>query len=289
MTDLDSMTNGDSKHLQEILKQKDTQIEELKNRLAETEQKLNELNRDLEQKVIERTVEVNRLLLHTNKFIDNLSHDLGTPLTPIMALLPIIREEVKDPQTRELVDTCIRNAEYVKRVVHDTQELAELSSIEFYLRKENLLEIINELQQKYDVVFKSCNITVQNYIDKDIYINTEKNKLIEVLDHVSSNAVNSMSNGGTLTFGVRKIEQKTGPFIEISVKDTGTGMNGEKTDHLFDEFYKADESRHKLDSTGLGLTICKKIVEKHGGRIWADSHGEGTGTTIHFTIPAAQE
>jgi len=289
MTDLDIMTNGDSKHFQEILKQKDTQIEELKNKLAETEQKLNELNRDLEQKVIERTVEVNRLLLHTNKFIDNLSHDLGTPLTPIMALLPIIREEVKDPQIRELVDTCIRNAEYIKRVVHDTQELAELSAIEFYLRKENLLEIINELQQKYDVVFKSCDITVQNYIDEDIYINTEKNKLIEVLDHVSSNAVNSMPNGGTLTFGVRKIEQKTGSFIEISVKDTGTGMDREKTDHLFDEFYKADESRHKLDSTGLGLTICKKIVEKHGGRIWADSHGDRTGTIIYFTIPAAKE
>jgi len=289
MTDLDIMTNGDSKHLQGILKQKDAQIEELKKKLAETEQKLNELNRGLEQKVIERTVEVNRLLLHTNKFIDNLSHDLGTPLTPMMALLPIIREEVKDPQVRELVDTCIRNAEYIKRVVHDTQELAELSAIEFYLRKENLLDIINELQQKYDAVFKSCNIIVQNYVDKDIYINTEKTKLIEVLDHVSSNAVNSMFNGGTLTFGVRKIEQKTGSFIEISVKDTGTGMDQEKTDHLFDEFYKADESRHKLDSTGLGLTICKKIVEKHGGRIWADSHGEGTGTTIYFTIPAAQE
>lgn len=289
MTGLDTMTNGDSKHFQEILKQKDAQIEELKRKLAETEEKLNELNRDLEQKVIERTVEVNRLLLHKNKFIDNLSHDLGTPLTPMMALLPIIREEVKDPQVRELVDTCIRNAEYIKRVVHDTQELAELSAIEFYLRKENLLEIVSELQQKYDAVFKSCNITVQNYIDKDIYINTEKTKLIEVLDHVSSNAVNSMSDGGTLTFNIRKIEQKTGPFIEILVKDTGTGMNREKTDHLFDEFYKADESRHKLDSTGLGLTICKKIVEKHGGRIWADSHGEETGTTIHFTIPAAQE
>lgn len=289
MTGLDTMTNGDSKHFQEILKQKDAQIEELKRKLAETEEKLNELNRDLEQKVIERTVEVNRLLLHKNKFIDNLSHDLGTPLTPMMALLPIIKEEVKDPQVRELVDICIRNAEYIKRVVHDTQELAELSAIEFYLRKENLLEIVNELQQKYDAVFKSCNITVQNYIDKDIYINTEKTKLIEVLDHVSSNAVNSMSDGGTLTFNIRKIEQKTGPFIEILVKDTGTGMNREKTDHLFDEFYKADESRHKLDSTGLGLTICKKIVEKHGGRIWADSHGEETGTTIHFTIPAAQE
>jgi signal transduction histidine kinase len=55
---------------------------------------------------------------------------------------------------------------------------------------------------------------------------------------------------------------------------------------LFDEFYKADESRHKLDSTGLGLSICKRIVELHGGRIWADSRGKGTGTIIHFIIPS---
>ncbi|MFW9835564.1 MAG: ATP-binding protein, partial [Candidatus Thorarchaeota archaeon] len=47
-----------------------------------------------------------------------------------------------------------------------------------------------------------------------------------------------------------------------------------------------DDSRHKLDSTGLGLSICKLIIDKHGGKIWADSHGQGTGTTIHFTIPS---
>ena len=274
-------------NLEEELKKKTIEVEELKQKLIETENKLNELNRNLEQRVIDRTVEVNRLLLHKTKFVDNLAHDLGTPLTPLMALLPIIKEDVEKLETKELVDTCIRNVEYIKRVVRNSQKLAELTSTDLYLKKENLLELVNELQEKYDIVFKSCNIDVQNNINEDLFVKTERSRLLEVLDHVSSNAVNSMIEGGTLTFEARWVEEKTGSFIDIIIRDTGVGLEREQTDHLFDEFYKADESRHKLDSTGLGLAICRRIIEKHGGKIWADSHGKGTGTTIHFTIPSA--
>jgi len=274
-------------NLEEELKKKAIEVEELKQKLIETENKLNELNRNLEQRVIDRTVEVNRLLLHKTKFVDNLAHDLGTPLTPLMALLPIIKEDVEKLETKELVDTCISNVEYIKRVVHNSQKLAELTSIDLYLKKENLLELVNELQEKYDIVFKSCNIDVQNNINEDLFVKTERSRLLEVLDHVSSNAVNSMAEGGTLTFEARLVEEKTGSFIDVVIRDTGVGLERDQTDHLFDEFYKADESRHKLDSTGLGLAICRRIIEKHGGKIWADSHGKGTGTSIHFTIPSA--
>jgi len=274
-------------NLKEELKKKTIEVEELKQKLIETENKFNELNRNLEQRVIDRTVEVNRLLLHKTKFVDNLAHDLGTPLTPLMALLPIIKEDVEKLETKELVDTCIRNVEYIKRVVRNSQKLAELISTDLYLKKENLLELVNELQEKYDIVFKSCNINIQNNIDESIFVKTERSRLLEVIDHVSSNAVNSMTEGGTLTFEARSVEEKTGSFIDVVIRDTGVGLEREQTDHLFDEFYKADESRHKLDSTGLGLAICRRIIEKHGGKIWADSHGKGTGTTIHFTIPSA--
>jgi len=97
-----------------------------------------------------------------------------------------------------------------------------------------------------------------------------------------------LETGGTLIFDSKTIQRNNGVFIQVSIQDTGTGLTREQTDHLFDEFYKVDDSRHKLDSTGLGLTICKNIIEKHGGKIWADSHGPGTGTTIHFTIPTPE-
>jgi len=283
---LDQITEDYAKKLEEELRLKDAELEELKKKLSETENKLNELNRELEQRVIARTVEVNRLLLHKTKYIDNLSHDLGTPLTPLLALLPLIREDIKDPKTRELVDTCIRSAEYIKRVVNNTRELAELNTTDLYLKRENLLEIVTNLQQKYEGIFRTCNIKVENYVERGVYVKTEMPRLAEVLDHIYSNAVNSMVDGGTLTFVAEPMEQKTGPFIRISVHDTGVGLSKEQIDHIFDEFYKTDDSRHKLDSTGLGLSICKRIVEKHGGKIWAESPGPGRGATICFTIPS---
>jgi signal transduction histidine kinase len=265
---------------------KDEIIKQLEEKLNETEDKLNELNRNLEQKVIERTVEINRLLRHKSKFIDNLSHDLATPITPLTSLLPIIKEELSEPKTKELMDTCIRNVEYIKRVINNARELADISASALLLKQENLFKIIDELQKKYDVVFKSYNIKVQNNIEKGLMVKTEKNRLLQLFDHITSNAINSMSEGGTLTFESKNVQKDSGIFIQVSVTDTGVGLTRDQTDRLFDEFYKTDDSRHKLDSTGLGLAICKLIVEKHGGKIWADSHGKGTGATIYFTIPS---
>jgi signal transduction histidine kinase len=283
------MDNDPFKETEEELKEKDAKIKELEEKLIETEKKLNELNKNLESRVIERTVEINRLLKHKIRFIDSLSHDLGTPLTPLVALLPEIKEEVNDPEKKEMIDTCIRNVEYLKRVVNNTRELAEVSSIDMLLKKENLFEIVDELHKKYNSIFKSCNIKVENNIGHDVFVKTERNRILQLLDHITSNAVNSMlDKGGILTFESKPVNKESGTFIQVSIRDTGVGLAREQTDHLFDEFYKTDDSRHKLDSTGLGLAICKTIVEKHGGKIWADSHGEGTGTTIHFIIPSPE-
>ena len=283
------MIDDHFREVEDIIREKDEKIKELEEKLNEIETKLNELNKNLEQRVIERTIEINRLLKHKIRFIDSLSHDLGTPLTPLVALLPTIKEEITDPEKKKIIETCIRNVEYIKRVVHNTRELAEVSSTDFLLKKENLFEIVDELRKKYDSVFKSYKIEVENNIGQDIFVKTEKNRLLQLFDHVTSNAVNSMLNsGGTLTFESKLVKKESRTYIQVSISDTGIGLTRDQTDHLFDEFYKTDESRHKLDSTGLGLTICKTIIEKHGGKIWADSHGEGTGTTIHFIIPSKE-
>jgi signal transduction histidine kinase len=261
--------------------------EELTEKLRKTEQELIELKGTLEEKVIDRTVEVNKLLKDKIRFIDNLSHDLGTPLTPIITLLPLIKNEISDPKIIEMVDTCLRNAEYIKRVVNNARELAEIGSIDLLLKKENLQEIISEMNNKYKDIFKSCNIEVENRISPDVFIKTEKNRLMQIFDHITSNAVNSMlDEGGKLIFDSRAVTKNDDTFVQISITDTGSGLTRDQIDHIFNEFYKTDDSRHKLDSTGLGLTICKTIIEKHGGKIWADSHGKGSGTTIYFTVPS---
>jgi signal transduction histidine kinase len=265
---------------------KDKKLKELEEKLGEMEKKLNELNRELEQKKIESTVEINRLLKNKARFIDNLSHDLATPITPLISLLPMIKEDVKSEDSKQLIDTCLRNVEYLKRVINNARELADISSTDLILKQENLLEIVNNLEKKYEVVFKSYNVNVNNNITEDVFIKTEKNRLLQLLDHITSNAIYSMPDGGDLTFNFKLVKKEDKQFVQVSISDTGIGMTRDQTDRAFDEFYKTDDARHKLDSTGLGLTICKEIIEKHGGKIWADSHGKGTGTTIYFTIPS---
>jgi len=275
----------------EIIEDSDTEkskLQELEEKLKDTEKQLNELNRSLEQKVIERTIQIRKLLQHKIRFIDNLSHDLATPITPLITLLPMLKEQIEDPKSKEIVDTCIRNVEYIKRVINTTRELADVSAADLMLKKENLSEIVNEIIKKYEVAFKSNNIQANNKITKDVEIKTEKARFLQILDQISSNAVNSMPKGGKLTFTSKKVKRDTGEFIQVSITDTGTGLTNEQVGRLFDEFYKTDDARHKLDSTGLGLAICKILIEKHGGKIWADSHGSGKGTSIHFTIPSKE-
>jgi len=122
------------------------------------------------------------------------------------------------------------------------------------------------------------------------FIKTEKNRFLQLLDHIASNAVNSMlSEGGQLVFDSKLVMKGPNNFIQISITDSGTGLTTEESNHIFDEFYKADEARHDLKSSGLGLSICKRIVEKHGGKIWADSPGVGKGSTFYFTLKSGSE
>ncbi len=265
---------------------KKSKVEELQEKLEETEKQLNELNRSLEQKVIERTIEIRKLLKHNIRFIDNLSHDLATPITPLITLLPLLREQIDDAKSREIIDTCIRNVEYIKRVINNTRELADVSATDLMLKKENLSELVDEIIKKYEAAFKNSNIKTKNKISKDVEIKTDKNRFLQILDQISSNAVNCMPEGGTLTFESKPVKREKDNFIQISISDTGIGLAKEQISKIFNEFYKTDDARHKLDSTGLGLAICKIIVEKHGGKIWADSHGPGKGASIHFTIPS---
>jgi signal transduction histidine kinase len=78
-------------------------------------------------------------------------------------------------------------------------------------------------------------------------------------------------------------------IVQVSVKDTGIGMTEKEIKKIFDEYYKADSSRHDFDSSGLGMPICKRIVEKHGGKIWAESDGKGKGSIFYFTLPATNK
>ena len=265
-----------------------TTQEELKHRNKELEiahNKLKEMNRELDRKVKERTREVEKLLEQKNEFIHQLGHDLKTPLTPMLTLLPIIRNHVDDPKTQELLDILVESSSYMKELVTKTLQLARLNSpnMQFQIEEVNLREEINSALERNKTILQDCNIEVENLVREDVLVMADKLRLGELLDNLISNAVKYTPNGGRITITADYEEDE----VKIAIQDTGIGMTREQIEHIFDEFYKADASRHDLDSSGLGLAICKRIVEKHGGRIWAESPGKGKGSTFYFTLPCS--
>ena len=240
------------------------------------------LNQELEKKVNARTREVHNLLLQKDEFINQLGHDLKNPLNPLVNLLPIITKEVKDPEIREMLDVIIINVDYMKNLVVKTIELARLNSpkTEFLLEKTNLLNEANKVIEKNRLMIEENEIVVDNRIDKNTFVKADKLRISELLDNLIANATKFTPSGGKITLYTEKEKD----IINVSIKDTGIGMETKQINHIFDEFYKVDESRHDMSSVGLGLSICKRIIEKHGGKIWAESSGKGKGTTMIFTL-----
>lgn len=239
----------------------------------------NRMTKDLK----ERNTDVEKLLNQKDDFINQLGHDLKTPLTPITTLLPLVKKRVDDEKARDMIDVSIKNAEYMKNLVTKILQLARLNSPNFGLdfEKINLCEEINRIIENKSYIFKEKNILVENKIDDELFVYADKIRIQELFDNLISNSIRYIGkNSGKITFDAKREEN----IATISISDTGIGITKEKIDFIFDEFYKADSSRHDIESTGLGLSICKRIVEKHGGRIWVESLGENKGTTFYFTL-----
>lgn len=254
------------------------------NELHDAHELLYTVNKNLEKKVKERTAQIENLIKQKDDFINQLGHDLKTPLTPMMVLLPLLKEKTTNEKDLEIFDVVIRNVFFMKDLVNKTIDLAKLNSdkIAFSMESINLNELTAMLVENNQVLLENNRINLTNNISKPLFVQADKLRLNEVFNNLISNAIKytPKEKGGAIVIDADENET----MVTISVKDTGIGMTQEELTQVFNEFYKADESRHDLDSSGLGLTITKKIIEKHGGTIWAESQGKGKGTTFFFTL-----
>jgi len=251
--------------------------------LSATQDELSSLNEELELKVGERTAEVEKILKQKDEFIIQLGHDLKSPLTPLIGLLPMVEEQEKDPKLKELIKVSNRNVKFMKDLVVKTLQLERLKSPTVVLNLDdlNLLEVVGDITENKKIMLKRKEINVENKIKKKIVVQSDPLQLKELFDNLLTNAIKFTLEGGKISIDATK--DKHG--VTVSVKDTGIGMNQQQINRIFDDFYKVDSARHDLESSGLGLPICKRIVEKHGGKIWVESPGLGKGTTLYFTLP----
>jgi PAS domain S-box-containing protein len=253
------------------------------NELKDAHEILFTMNEELERKVKERTNEIHHLLKQKNDFINQLGHDLKNPLNPLTALLPILENEETNKEKKEMLAVVNRNVGYMKNLVVKTIELAKLNSSDtvFNFEETNLLSEMNKVIDTNKLMFEGNKIKVVNNIPKGIEVYVDKLRLEELFHNLLSNSVKYTDGKGTVTLDA-KME---GNFVTVSVRDTGIGMTRDQLSHVFDEFFKADSSRHDFDSSGLGMPICKRIVERHGGSIWVESQGPGKGSTFYCTLP----
>jgi signal transduction histidine kinase len=130
-------------------------------------------------------------------------------------------------------------------------------------------------------IFEKKDIKIVNKIPDYIQVTCDKLLIGELFNNLLNNSIKYSEDTVIITISADSDDN----FVTVSISDNGIGMTNEQIGHVFDEFYKADESRHDFDSSGLGMPICKSIVERHGGRIWVESEGLGKGSTFYITIP----
>jgi signal transduction histidine kinase len=267
----------------EQLEDKTANLEKINKDLIKARKDLNALNKNLEKIIKERTDEVEYLLKQKDDFINQLSHDLKSPLMPLTVLIPILEKQETDEKKIEILKVLRRNVQYMKNIAIKTLELAKLNSpkTKFSIEKVDLKDEIKKIIRNKKTIFESKNLEIKNNITKKLLVKADKLRLEELVTNVFENSVKFSKKNGKIIIDAEKEKD----YAKISIKDKGIGMTEQQIKNAFEEFYKADQSRHDFDSSGLGLTICKKIIEKHNGKIWMESKGPGLGATINFTIP----
>lgn len=233
----------------------------------------------MEQELIdakERAEESDKL---KSAFIANMSHEIRTPLNAIVGFSKIIAETT-DPEERKSYYSIVEtNNGRLLGLINEILDLSKIESgiMEFDLEPTNLALLCRDIQQTMSLRCQpGVKILFENS-DPDLIINTDKNRLSQVLNNLIGNSI-KFTKTGTIRFGYVLNDQ----FLKFTVTDTGSGISPDKIKQVFDRFIKGDNF---TQGTGLGLPICKSIIEKMGGTISVEStFGEGAQFT--FTIPA---
>ena len=254
-----------------------------------------ELCRDFEEmrRRLKESAEEKLVLDKENKeLISNISHDLKTPITAVKGYVEGIMDGVAD--TPEKMDRYVRTI-YNKTVEMDhlINELTFYSKIDtnripYTFSKLNVDDYFSDCAEEVGLELETRGIQLYyaNYVEKDVLVIADGEQIRRVIHNIISNAIKYMDK----TKGVIQIRVKdVGDFIQVEIEDNGKGIASKDLTYIFDRFYRTDVSRNSSKGgSGIGLSSVRKILEDHGGKVWATSR-EGIGTIMYFVLRKYQE
>ena len=262
---------------------------------VEGDDEFSELCRDFEEmrKRLKESAEEKVLLDKENKeLISNISHDLKTPITAVKGYVEGIMDGVAD--TPEKMDR------YVKTIYNKTNEMDHLiNDLTFYSKidtnripytfsKLNVEDYFSDCAEEVGLELETRGIELvyANYVESGVQVIADGEQIRRVIHNIISNAIKYMDKPkGIIQIRVKDV----GDFIQVEIEDNGKGIAAKDLPSIFDRFYRTDVSRNSSKGgSGIGLSIVKKILEDHGGKVWATSR-LGIGTIMYFVLRKYQE
>ncbi|MBI3636093.1 MAG: GAF domain-containing protein [Candidatus Rokubacteria bacterium] len=243
-------------------------------------------NARLFREIAEKSRQLEAASRHKSEFLANMSHELRTPLNAVIGFSDVLLEgmfgEMNEKQTEYLQDI-LSSGKHLLSLINDILDLSKIEAgrMELDLSEFDLRQAIDDALMLMRERANRRGITIERLVDERLgEIRADQRKVKQVLLNLLSNAVKFTPEGGRIECGARWAEATA----EIWVTDTGIGIAPEDQEAVFEEFRQVGSADKKAEGTGLGLALCRKFVELHGGRIWVKSQ-VGAGATFTFTLP----
>jgi PAS domain S-box-containing protein len=245
------------------------------------------------------------------EFVSMLTHDLKTPLTAVMGSVDLVRESRLGPindEQKEYLDSATESCGEIVEMIDTLLDVYRFESGKMSLAftEEDLGAILHKALSSFRSLAERSAITLSAAIPEDLpYLRLDRNKVGRLFGNLLSNAFKFTEEGGTVTLsagvvkdmtgireripqGTYQVEQipDSGSFVMIEVRDTGVGIPTDALGSIFDKFVQARNRREgKIKGTGLGLAFCRKVMDAHGGLLWAESElGKGSVFTVLFPL-----
>jgi signal transduction histidine kinase len=267
---------------------------------------LREANQRLEEKVALRTANLEEANLRLaealrvkSEFLANMSHELRTPLNSIIGFSELLEDQLfglLNEKQQGYIKNILTSGRHLLGLINNLLDFSEVEAGRLVLRPEAipLRPTLEGVLATFQPQARAKGLTLALQVAEDLPMAVaDPLRVTQILDHLLSNAVKFTPEGGTVRVTARRVASDElpvtrGEFVEISVSDTGIGIEAAELPKLFQPFVQLEHFLTKAyQGTGLGLALTKRLVELHGGRIWAESEGKGRGATFTFTLPLA--